>query len=61
MIGLNLVYAAAGIVFAVFALLSARDRPLSPTAEAFRELVERMVKTESQNRAKPVVARLKRA
>lgn len=42
-------------------ILSARDRPLSPTAEAFRELVERMVKTESHNRAKPVVARLKRA
>ena len=32
MIGLNLVYGAAGIVFAIFALLSARDRRLANAA-----------------------------
>jgi DNA-binding transcriptional LysR family regulator len=42
-------------------ILSSRERPLSPTAEAFRALVERMVKADSLARAKPSVPRLRRA
>jgi hypothetical protein len=41
--------------------LSSRERPISPTAEAFRALVERTVKADSLARAKPSVPRLRRA
>jgi DNA-binding transcriptional LysR family regulator len=42
-------------------ILSSRERPISPTAEAFRALVERTVKADSLVRAKPSVPRLRRA
>ena len=42
-------------------ILSSRERPLSPMAQAFRATVERVVKADGLSRAKPATPRLRRA